>query len=288
MALQLPWHSDNEWQPTEFKRFEAGLDTSMGTARIITDAGRTYIKAMGNRQGPHLLAVELIATRLAHWFKLSVLDHAVIEIDSSVDEIPFLRGGFAESGPAFVTRAIQGHPWGGSSEELKSVVNPQEISRLVVFDSWVRNCDRYPPDLTERKPNYDNVLLEELAGDDADRLRLIAMDHTHCFGCGRDLDARASHIDRVKDDRVYGLFPGFVPWIQRFEVEGAVADLSMLDRDWVESVVNDVPEKWDVPAEAKRALADLICWRAKFVNDYLVEAVAKVCWPSRLADTNEG
>ena len=64
MALQLPWHSDNEWQPTEFKRFEAGLDTSMGTARIITDAGKAYIKAMGIRQGPHLLAVDLIATRL--------------------------------------------------------------------------------------------------------------------------------------------------------------------------------------------------------------------------------
>ena len=62
--MQSPWRSTPEWRPTEFRRFEAGLDTSMGTARIITDAGKAYIKAMGNRQGPHLLAVELIATRL--------------------------------------------------------------------------------------------------------------------------------------------------------------------------------------------------------------------------------
>ncbi|MFM7919305.1 MAG: hypothetical protein ACKPJJ_03710, partial [Planctomycetaceae bacterium] len=41
-----------DWKPTEFQRFESGLDTSMGTARIITDAGKSYIKAMGNRLGP--------------------------------------------------------------------------------------------------------------------------------------------------------------------------------------------------------------------------------------------
>lgn len=53
-------------------------------------------------------------------------------------------------------------------------------------------------------------------------------------------------------------------------------------------VVNDAREKWDVPAEAKRALADLICWRAGFVNEYLVDAVAKVCWPDQHAATDEG
>lgn len=283
--MQFPWHSTPEWRPTEFSRFEAGLDTSMGTGRIVTDAGKAYIKAMGNRQGPHLLAVELIATRLAHWFKLSVLDHAVIIIDSDVDEIPFLRGGFAATGPAFVTRAIQAHSWGGSADELKPLVNSLEISRLVVFDSWVRNCDRYPPDLTERKPNYDNVLLEELTGDEAERLRLIAMDHTHCFGCGRDLDARFNQIDRVRDDRVYGLFPGFVPWIDRSGIEAAMADLSMLDKEMVAEIVHDLPAEWDVSAAAKSALADLICRRAAFLNDYLPEAVGHVCWPDAQVET---
>lgn len=57
----------------------------------------------------------------------------------------------------------------------------------------------------------------------------------------------------------------------------SLVDLSMLDRSWVEKLVNDMPQKWDVPAEAKHALADLICWRADFVKDYLVDAVGRAC-----------
>ncbi len=50
------------WPPTTFLRHEESLETSMGTGRIVTDAGPAYIKAMGNRQGPHPLACEWVAT----------------------------------------------------------------------------------------------------------------------------------------------------------------------------------------------------------------------------------
>jgi len=133
--------------------------------------------------------------------------------------------------------------------------------------------------------HYDNVLLEELTGVEAGKLRLIAMDHTHCFGCGRDLHTRVNQIDRVRDDRVYGLFPGFVPWIERPEIEAAIADLSMLDKDLVHEVVHDLPAEWDVSQAAQVALADLICRRAVFLNEYLLEAVGQVCWPDRQSET---
>ncbi len=118
----------------------------MGTARIVTDVGPAYIKAMGNRQGPHPLAAELVATQLAAWMGLPTFEFAILEIDANVDEIPFLRGGFATSGPAFVTKAALGHTWGGSEKELANLTNPEDVSRLVVFDTWVLNCDRHPPD----------------------------------------------------------------------------------------------------------------------------------------------
>src|SRR5438132_6499286 len=149
------------WQPTTFLRFEEGLDTSMGTARIVTDAGPAYIKALGNRQGPHALACEWVGTQLAAWFGLPTFDFALMPIDASVDEILFLRGGRATSGTAFVTRATLGHTWGGTTEELDKLANPKAVSRLVVFDTWTRNCDRHPPDLTQRRPNYDNVFLAD-------------------------------------------------------------------------------------------------------------------------------
>jgi hypothetical protein len=189
------------WSPTTFLRFEEAYNTSMGAARIITDAGPAYIKALGNRQGPHPLACEWVATHLAKWFGLPTFEVALLQVDADVDEIPFHRGGRAATGTAFVARAMAGHTWGGSDDELEKLVNPEAVSHLVVFDTWTRNCDRHPPDLTKRRPNYDNVFLEELAGDASGSLRLIAMDHTHCFTCGRDLNRRLRNIDRVKDQR---------------------------------------------------------------------------------------
>ena len=143
----------DRWRPTTFLRFEEALDTSMGTARIVTDAGRAYVKPMGNRQGPHQLACEWVATQMADWFGLPTFEYALLPVDAEVDEIPFFRGGVAASGPAFVTKAAAGHPWGGAEEELRDLVNPGDVGRLVVFDTWVSNCDRHPPDLTVRRPN---------------------------------------------------------------------------------------------------------------------------------------
>ena len=120
--------ANTNWQPTTFLRLDDMLDTSMGTARILTDAGPAYVKAMGNRQGPHCLACEWVATQLADWFGLSTFDFAIMTIDADVDEITFFRGGMATSGTAFVTRATAGHTWGGSGEELDNLVNPEDIS----------------------------------------------------------------------------------------------------------------------------------------------------------------
>ena len=33
------------------------------------------------------------------------------------------------------------------------------MTRLVLLDTWLRNCDRHPLDPTKREPNRDNVFL---------------------------------------------------------------------------------------------------------------------------------
>lgn len=284
MSLQCPWHSSPAWQPSTFLQFGDSLDTSMGTARIETDAGPAYLKALGNRQGPQPLAVELVATQLAKWFGLPVLDHAVIEIDADVDEIPLARGRAAESGPAFVTRAVTATPWGGSTDELTRVVNAEEIGRLVVFDTWLLNCDRYPPDLTVRKPNYDNVLLEVLTSKKNADLRLLAMDHTHCLTCGRDLGAKIATIDRIKDKRLYGLFPGFVPYVRQEAVQAAVGKLAAVDRSVVEPIVSLIPHEWEVDPATRTEITELIVRRAQFVADSIEAKIASKCWPNHLFD----
>ena len=256
----------------------------MGTAEIVTDAGRAYIKAIGNRQGPHGLACELVGTQLARWFGLPVFDFAILKLDDA-DEIPLPRGCSAQPGPAFVTRAERGHPWGGSTDELSMIVNPDDIARMVVFDTWTENCDRYPPDLIVRRPNYDNVFLSEEKAP-AGQLRLIAMDHTHCFTCGRDLTQPVAHIKRTNDVRIYGLFPGFIPLVQkrRTVVEMAAKRLGQFDLGTCNAIVDSIPNEWEVSSETRKGLCDLICQRARFVADNVVDWLAPKCWPQEELD----
>jgi HipA-like protein len=185
------------WQPTQFVRFEKAFDTSVGTSTVVTDAGKAYLKALGNRQGPHALVCEWVGTRLADWFGLATFDYALLMLDEN-DEIPLPRGLRALPGSAFVTREEPGFSWGGDPKELETLANPADVSRLVVFDTWTRNCDRHSP--AGSRVHYDNVFFSR-EGVSADVSRLIAMDHTHCFTCGKDLDASMANIETVKDPR---------------------------------------------------------------------------------------
>ena len=52
------------WQPTTIRRPDKAYNTSAETVRVTTDVGSGFLKALGNRGGPHLLAAELVATQL--------------------------------------------------------------------------------------------------------------------------------------------------------------------------------------------------------------------------------
>lgn len=127
--------------------------------------------------------------------------------------------------------------------------------------------------------------MEELGGSDAGRLRLIAMDHTHCFTCGADLDSRLTHIDRVKDDQLFGLFPAFVDFVRQEHVDAAVADLRQLDEALVREIADGIPSEWEVDLSAKAFLVDLIVRRAAYVAEHVGEMIAARCWPDRLFDS---
>lgn len=251
------------WNPTRIVRVRESYDTSMGTTRVQTDASLGYLKAMGNDQGPHCLASELIATALADWFGLHVAGYAIFELPAEACfELP--SGAKTQPGPAFVSRHVPGRTWAGSVADLHGLVNPDDITRLVVFDTWVRNCDRHPPDPAARKPNYANVYLADT--DDVARQRLLAIDHTHCFDCGRDLSPALRNIDAVRDERTYGLFPEFVGMISPGALAWCRATLLSLSADTARDIVRRIPAAWDVSAVARTALADFITIRAAYLT----------------------
>ena len=65
------------WHPESFERHVRVVDSSTGPAEIITDAGPAFIKAMGNKEGPYVLACEWVGTKLAAWFGLPTFDMTV-------------------------------------------------------------------------------------------------------------------------------------------------------------------------------------------------------------------
>lgn len=250
------------WTPRGRFAVLESFDTSMGTTRVRIGSDTAYLKAMGNRQGPHPLASELIGTRLADWFGLSVAEFVIYHLpEVACFELP--RGAPTQPGPAFLSRHVAGRTWGGSEAELHALVNREDVTRLVVFDTWVRNCDRHPPDPTARKPNYNNVYLADT--DSPSRSCLMAIDHTHCFDCGRDLTPRLAEIGLIRDERTYGLFPAFRPFLDAGQFVWCASMLRSLKRETVSGIVDSVPGEWDVPTDARTALIEQIMKRAEFV-----------------------
>ena len=264
------------WQPITIRRADRSLGTAAETVRVTTDIGPAYLKALGNRGGPHRLAADWVGTQLAAWLGLPTFEFAVIQVLPE-NEIPFQKGGQAQPGPAFITREEPGMTWGGRAEILSSLVNPQDIAVLVLFDTWIRNVDRYPPDPATRKPNRGNVFLSSRDLPDG-QWRLLAMDHTHCFDGPGYLDARLSRIDLVKDDLLYGLFPEFKPFIRPHwpALQAAIAKLQTIQSQLVTNLVAGIPPEWQVDQQGRAALANLVYNRAYYVAGTFVALIEPV------------
>jgi hypothetical protein len=262
----MAWAHEAIWKPTRLLEVAASVDTSTGATEVLTDAGPAYVKPLGNRQGPHVLATDWVGTHLARWFGLSTFEIAILTLeDEDVFDLP--RGARAKPGPAFAARAMVGDPWGKSGLSLEAVANLEDITRLVVFDTWTLNCDRHHPDLTARKPNYDNVYFSS-EGVEPGMRRLIAMDHGLCFiRSGEDLSPRLSHIDKVRDERVYGLFPEFRGQLREAIIERCTERLREMDAATAKAIIDTVPMEWEVPEPTRAAWADLISRRASFAAD---------------------
>lgn len=263
----------SSWQPTKILRWVRSIPSSTNVAVVVTDLGEGYLKAMGNPAGEHALACELVATQLARRFNLATFEYALIEV-TDVPKIPFSSGGIAKPGPAFITRSEKGGTWSGKPRELKRLVNPSDIARLVVFDTWIRNRDRYSPP-PDKRCNRDNVFLSQEAP--AGNLLLRAMDHTHCFLVGGELTHRLSQISHVRDSVTYGLFPEFRPFLNKNKdaIRDAIDTLRGIPRNEVEDAVQSIPPDWLVNNRAKAALAEFLTARAAYVAEHIMDWI----WP---------
>ena len=262
-----PFFSSSNFQPTCVTRFIDNFDSGAGTLLVDTDSGKAYLKALGNPGGPHVLACEWVGTRLATAIGLPTFDHALVQVDE-MDVLPFFDNKkFAEPGPAFATRAENGTTWGRDKRLLNRLENPIDISRMVVFDTWVLNFDRYGP--AGCRINMDNVFFSSEA--EGGMIELRVMDHTHCFTNGADLTKRVQQISKIKDERIFGLFPEFRDLLDKDAVHTMCQQMAALKSDVVEDIVYTIPSSWSVSSEAKQSLIQFVLQRANYLADTIEE-----------------
>ena len=150
------------------------------------DEGEGYLKTLGNPEDQMFWPANGLAPFLPVGLGFARLQHAIIWVTPE-DNIPLANGTLALPGPAFITRKIAGFPLGGDQTTLRTLREAEPtIARLVVFDTWIQNCDRHRP-APQPRLNRDNVLPTKI---DGGMLDLLAMDHTHAFTCGSPLTKR--------------------------------------------------------------------------------------------------
>ena len=263
--------NSNGFNPSFIRRYIESRPTGASVVVVETDSGIGYLKGLGNASGPHALACELIGSMAADWLGLPTLDFALINVTSE-DELPLAQGGFLQPGPAFISKKAEGFPWGGLSQALTKLVNSDDLTKLILLDTWTLNCDRFSVKAGQFRINRDNVFFVKT---DTAKLRLVALDHTHSFTCGQDVSHRMNQITYVQDPRSFGAFPEFEEFWNPVVSSDALARLQTLTRQTASRFVRLVPAEWEVTEEARTSWIDFLVQRANWVAEN-----AAVFWPN--------
>jgi hypothetical protein len=252
------------YQPSEITREIELFPSSTRPARVDTDVGQGFIKGTSNPQGVHCLVSELIAAELGVWMGLSIPPFAIVQ-NCDINIQMMSHGGFIEA-PLFFSSAINGTPRDTGTTFLKRLQKPEDVAKLVIFDTWIRNNDRFVPG----NPNSDNLLYSESTK--GRKYSLVPIDHSHCF-IDNSFDTDLPDIELTNDETVYGLYPEFASFITSQYVADAIAHLSTLDRHFVEECVNSVPPEWDMSAGSRTNTIEFICARAEYVVNTISEKI---------------
>ncbi|QPB21115.1 HipA family kinase [Rhizobium sp. 007] len=252
------------WRPARIQRVNAVLTTSTKPLLVVTDAGTALVKYMGNRAGIDALVTELLAAELAARIGLRTPDFAVVVIPEIETADPLIT---VQAGPAFFSRWEQAQSLSPNSKLLANLRTPSDVARLVVFDTWIRNKDRFADDANGGVLNYDNILFKA----DKRKTQLLVIDHSHAF-------AETSLANEVNDfwateQTVYGLFNEFAAMLTRQDVKSALNTICAVAIGEIRDICHSPPPQWGFTAGMANQLAGLLVERAKRMTEWLPDAI---------------
>jgi hypothetical protein len=226
------------WQPTAVNRVIETFPTSTRVAKVKTDAGVGFLKGMGNPAGNQSLAMELVGAELATQLGLFVPDFAIVKLADI--EVPMEDYGLMAFEPAFISRELRCIPSDGGSHLVSRLADPAELALLVMFDTWIRNLDRCPPpNYFDPKPRLDNLCFTP----DGAKLKLMVIDHSHCFVEGT-LEDEIGCQEFVEDPLIYGQFPEFKEYLNEQPLKRASDKMASIDVATITEIVSAVPLAW--------------------------------------------
>jgi hypothetical protein len=252
------------WKPKCIRRVANAIPSGTSVVEVVTDAGAGYVKFLGNREGPHVLAAEYVGTRLAAELGLPTLDWSLFEYDG-IPEITLKPCGKALPGTAWSTRKVEGFIWSGESKDLDVIENQEDLAKLVLLDQWTLNCDRYRPLPPPPRINYGNVFFSR-ESIQSSKLRLLAIDHSHIFTCGNPLRPDMARIDKVRDHTAFGVFPHFTSKMKRQDTQAAVDAMNRVSMDTIRAIVTDIPTDWEVSDEIRRVMIEFLSDRRNWLS----------------------
>jgi len=260
----------SQWQPTKIEYVMwTGIKSSTSPARVLTDQGVAYFKAMGNTAGSHVLACEFVGTSLAKLLKLSTFDFCIF-LYTGDSEIIWKNGNKAEKGAGFMTKEEFGLTWDGCPDFLKYVKNKGDITKLICLDTWIRNQDRYYAHGQIRTPrrNYDNIFL---SGTLQQGFTLKVFDFTHAFTNGRDVTKKEFGITAVKDGTIYGNFPEFGDYFDVRIAKKTLNQFKAIQKADIRLIIETIPKEWDISNQIRNEWIEFLLQRADFISENFLQ-----------------
>ncbi|MEJ5084816.1 HipA family kinase [Brucella pseudogrignonensis] len=254
------------WQPHAIERIHEVKGTSTKPLKAVTDAGVALIKYIGNPAGEDALISELIGSELANLVGLDTPAFAVVNIPrTEIDAV----GSIAEAGPAFFSKWEQSFSLAPNSQILRNVRDTKKIVLLVIFDTWIRNKDRFCSDYNGQyeNNNFDNILFIP----DKRKTKLMVIDQTHAFaetGLEYELDDGWAN-----EEIIFGLFDEFKPFLNRNDIEFALNAISRIDANTIESICQSTPKEWGMTSTLAKRLTECLIARGRNMQNWAMNSL---------------
>lgn len=254
------------WAPKEILSVLEKFETSTKPVKVLTDAGPALMKYPGNPMGKDALISELLASELMAILGISSPPHNLIEV---AEFDGFSLGLNVQDGIAFVTEwQDPAFTFSGRVDPLERIDNPEIVSQLLVFDTWIQNFDRFVLDGENSTENRDNLLFTPSK---RGRLRLLVIDHSHAF-VETTFDDEMD-TDWGLDRRLCGVHPTFATFLRDADIYRSLDAVCGLGEERISSIVSKVPQSWGLSPSCREQLIEGLVRRANEMTDWLPQAI---------------